>query len=129
MVYVIAALAIILLLVLILALRRAVFPRQASREGIENDEVVEAYDRINRWPQFKVLRKIFVSELKKYQTEGILVDIGCGPGYLIADLVRSFPHLSVTGLDIAEEMLTKANENIVSLGVTREINFRPGDIQ
>jgi ubiquinone/menaquinone biosynthesis C-methylase UbiE len=129
MVYVITAVVFILLLVLMLALRRAEISRQVSHEGIENDEVVEAYDRINRWPQFKVLRRIFVAELKKYQPKGVLADIGCGPGYLIAELARSFPDISITGVDIAEEMLKKAKENVASPGIVREISFRQGDIQ
>ena len=90
MLYVIAAVVFLLLLVLILGLRRAKMPRQVSNEGIEDDAVVEAYDRINRWPQFKILRKIFIAELEKHQPEGIVADVGCGPGYLITDLARSF---------------------------------------
>jgi len=129
MVYVIAALVFLLLFVLILALRRAEVPRYVSQEGIENTDVVEAYNRINRWPQFKVLRKIFVAELEKYQPKGRLADIGCGPGYLLADLARYFPDISITGVDIAEEMLTKANENAVLLSVIRDISLRQGDIQ
>ena len=89
MLYVIGAIIFLLLLVLSLGLRRAKVPRQISNEGIENDAVVEANNRINRWPQFRVLRKIFIAELKKHQPEGIVADIGCGPGYLIVDLARS----------------------------------------
>lgn len=129
MVYVIAAILFLLLLVLILGLRRAKVPRQVSNEGIGDDAVVEAYDRINRWPQFKVLRKIFIAELKKHQPEGIVADIGCGPGYLIKELTRSFLNISIKGVDIAEEMLTKAEENVVSLGVTQKVSFHQGDIQ
>ncbi|MFC1927377.1 methyltransferase domain-containing protein [Chloroflexota bacterium] len=119
MVYVVAAIVFLLLLVLVLALRRAKVPRQVSSEGIESSAVVEAYNRINRWPQFRILRKIFIAELKKHQPEGIVADIGCGPGYLITDLARSFPNMSAKGVGIAEEMLTKANENVVSLAERR----------
>jgi ubiquinone/menaquinone biosynthesis C-methylase UbiE len=128
MVYVIAAILFLLLLVLVLGLRRAEIPRQISNEGIENDAVVDAYNRINRWPQFRILRKIFIAELKKHQPEGIVADIGCGPGYLIVDLIRSFPNISIKGVDIAEEMLTKASENVRSLGVSQKISFHQGDI-
>ena len=128
MVYTIAAVLLLLLLVLIFGLRRARVSRQVSNEGIEDDAVVEAYNRINRWPQFKILRKIFITELKKHQPEGIVVDIGCGPGYLITDLIPCFPNISIKGVDISEEMLTKANENVISLGVTQKISFHQGDI-
>ena len=129
MVYFIISFIIILLVVLILALQRVTVPRRVSREGIENKDVVEAYDRISRWPQFRVLRRIAIAELKRYRPEGVLADVGCGPGYLIANLVSSFPHLSIIGVDIADEMLTKAKENLALSGVNREINFRQGDIR
>ena len=128
MVYTITAVLLLLLLVLIFGLRRARVSRQVSNEGIEDDAAVEAYNRINRWPQFRILRKIFIAELKKHQPEGILADIGCGPGYLITDLIPSFPNVSIKGVDISEEMLTKANENVVSLGVTNKVSFHKGDI-
>lgn len=128
MLYVVVTIVFVLLLVLILGLRRAEVPRQISNEGIEDDAVVEAYNRINRWPQFKILRKIFIAELKKHQPTGILADIGCGPGYLITDLIPSFPNISIKGVDISEEMLAKANENIVSLGVNQKVSFHQGDI-
>jgi ubiquinone/menaquinone biosynthesis C-methylase UbiE len=128
MAYVIAAIVCLVLLALVLALRRAKVPRQVSNEGIEDGAVVEAYDRINRWPQFRILRKIFIAELKKHQPEGIVADVGCGPGYLIADLARSFPNISIKGVDIAEEMLRKASQNVVSLGVSQKISFHQGDI-
>jgi ubiquinone/menaquinone biosynthesis C-methylase UbiE len=128
MLYVIVSIVFVLLLVLILGLRRAEVPRQVSNEGIEDDAVVEAYNRINRWPQFKILRKIFITELKKHQPTGILADIGCGPGYLITDLIPSFPNISIKGVDIAEEMLAKAEENVVSLGASHKVSFHQGDI-
>ncbi len=113
----------------VIGCRRVSILRRASLEGIENNAVVEAYDRINRWPQLKILRKMFIAELKKHQPSGVLADIGCGPGYLIIDLTRSFPNISIKGVDVAEEMLAKARESIASLGAMQKISFHQGDIQ
>lgn len=112
----------------LLAWRRVDVSRQISREGVEDDEVVQAYDRVNRWPQFRFLRWTIIRELKKHHPQGVLADVGCGPGYLIASMVRSFPDLSIIGVDIAEEMLQKAAENLSSLGLAREVSFCQGDI-
>ena len=50
---------------------RISLPRKAGFEGMESSEVVQAYDRISRWPQFRMLRRIILREIKKYRPEGI----------------------------------------------------------
>jgi ubiquinone/menaquinone biosynthesis C-methylase UbiE len=118
------------LVLLIFGYRRIKVPRQVSpEEGIEDIEVVQSYDRISKWPQFKLLRIIIVGELKKYNPDGILVDVGCGPGYLLVDIAKTFPKLSVIGIDISEEMEQKATKNISRLGLDKKVRFRRGDIQ
>lgn len=118
-----------LLIVLILGFTRVKLPRQTGFEGIESPEVVQAYDRISRWPQFKVLRRIIVGELKKYHPKGMLVDAGCGPGYLVAVIVRVFPDLRITGSDISEEMTRAAARNLAALGFGDRVEFWQGDVQ
>ncbi len=98
-------------------------------EGIEDDEVVQGYDKISRWPQFRLLRKLVINELRKLNPQGVVVDIGCGPGYLAADILKAFPKLSVTGVDIAEEMLERAADNLSRQGFGDRAGFRQGDIQ
>jgi ubiquinone/menaquinone biosynthesis C-methylase UbiE len=128
-VWVIAAVILLIVIVLSVGYRRLNLPHQASFEGIEDDEVVRAYDRISRWPQFKLLRWFVVNELKSHHPKGILVDVGCGPGYLIAAIAKSLPHLSIIGVDIAEEMVQKAARNLDSLGLAEKVSFRQGDIR
>ncbi len=110
--------------------RRLDTPRQVGPdEGIEDIEVAKGYDKISRWPQFRVLRKLVIRELAKYSPEGVLVDIGCGPGYLTADVLRAFPRMDVIGVDISEEMLERAKENLGNQGLGERVSFRKGDIQ
>jgi ubiquinone/menaquinone biosynthesis C-methylase UbiE len=122
-------LGLVLISILFLGLTRVKLPRQTGFEGIESPEVVQAYDRISRWPQFKVLRHIIVRELKKYHPKGMLVDVGCGPGYLVAVIARAFPDLRITGSDISEEMTAKATRNLAALGFVDRVEFRQGDVQ
>ena len=123
------ALVFLLLVVLIIGCRRQSISRKVSRESIEDVEVVQAYDRISRWPQFRFLRRIIVSELRRHHPEGVLVDVGCGPGYLIATMTRAFPQLDIVGVDIAEEMLQKATKNLSSPDLAEKVSFRRGDIR
>ena len=122
-------LGLVLISILFLGLTRVKLPRQSGFEGIESPEVVQAYDRISRWPQFKVLRRIIVRELRKYHPKGMLVDAGCGPGYLVAVIARALPDLRITGSDISEEMTAKATRNLAALGFGSRVEFRQGDVQ
>jgi ubiquinone/menaquinone biosynthesis C-methylase UbiE len=104
-------------------------PRKAGLEGIESPETVLAYDRLSRWPQFRFLRWMIVGELKKYCPNGMVVDIGCGPGYLIARMAKSIPGIEIIGVDIADSMLQVAADNLSSLGFGDRVSFRQGDVQ
>jgi ubiquinone/menaquinone biosynthesis C-methylase UbiE len=128
-IWVVAAIVLLMIIGLSVGNRQLNIPHKASFEGIEDDETVRAYDRISRWPQFKLLRWFIVNELKSYHPNGSLADIGCGPGYLIANIAKSLPQLFIIGVDISEDMVKKAAQNLCSLGFSEKVSFRQGDIQ
>ncbi len=103
--------------------------RKPSLEGIEDIQAAQAYDRISKWPQFRVLRRLIVRQLRRHKPTGILADIGCGPGLLTTLIARKFPRLKVLGLDTAQEMIKTANANAISLGFEGRVEFREGNIQ
>jgi ubiquinone/menaquinone biosynthesis C-methylase UbiE len=70
-----------------------------------------------------------VSEIAKYGPEGMIVDIGCGPGYLVAAMAKSFPNLRITGVDISKEMVQLATDSASSLSLSEQVQFRQGDVQ
>ncbi len=120
---------IVVIVLVMLGYCRVNIMRQFSpEEGIEDAEAIQAYDRISQWPQFKLLRKIIIRELKKHNPQGFLVDVGCGPGYFTADIRREFRRLSIIGMDISEGMIQKASINISAPGFKENISFRQGDI-
>jgi len=128
--WVVAAVALLVIAVFILGYRRINVPRRVSpQEGIEDAEAVQAYDKISRWPQFKLLRMMIVGELKKHNPNGVLADVGCGPGYLVVDIAKSFVRLTIIGVDISEEMVQKAIDTVSGLGLGEKVSFRCGDIQ
>jgi len=108
---------------------RADYPHQPSLEGIDDPEAARAFDRISRLPQFKLLRRMVLSELKKCHPSGCLVDIGCGPGYLVVLIAKTLPGLQVIGVDISEEMTETAARNIAAQRLDAEVTFRVGDSQ
>jgi ubiquinone/menaquinone biosynthesis C-methylase UbiE len=86
-------------------------PREPDREGAQDAAAVRAYDRTSRWPIFALERRIMVTVLARSEPTGLLLDIGCGPGYLAAGISRRCPSLKVIGLDINEEMINIARHN------------------
>jgi len=128
-VWILLAVALVLLVIILLGYQRVSIARQASFEGIESHEVVDAYNRISRWPQFKFLRYLVVRDLKTYNPNGVLVDVGCGPGYLIEAMAKSLPQLHLVGVDIAQDMIKQATRNISSAETGVRVDFRQGNVQ
>lgn len=125
----IIAVAVLLLAIIAVSYPRITLTRKVSFEGIEDPQAVIAYDRISRMPQFALVRRMFVNELKRHDPKGTIVDVGCGPGYLIAVIARSIPQAHIVGVDISEEMLSTASKNLSSLGFGEKVEFRKGESQ
>ena len=125
-----AVLVLAFILLLVVAFRGVTNPRQIGPdEGIDDAEIIQAYDRISQWPQFKVIRRIIVNELKRHHPRDTLVDVGCGPGYLLVDMAQTFNNLKLIGVDISQQMLARASDNITGRGLNERVSFRVGDIQ
>jgi len=115
-------------LLVCMGLRRVDVPRTASFEGLEDPQVGRAYDRISRWPQFRLLRRIIAGKLADQRPSGTLADIGCGPGYLAMLIAKKHRQLQVLGLDSADEMVRAAESNASRLGLSERATFRRGDV-
>lgn len=92
------------------------YPRQILDKVPKS--LVESFCGVNYPPSF--------SEMKKGDT---VLDIGCGTGldlYVTSQIVG--PNGRVIGIDIADEMVEKAKENMNKLGVTNvEVRKAPSD--
>jgi ubiquinone/menaquinone biosynthesis C-methylase UbiE len=117
-----------LLLIIVSGFFRLNMPRKINLEGIEDPEVATAYDRISRMPQFKLIRRGFVKQLKKYNPKGTITDIGCGPGYLLQTITKELPNNALIGVDISEEMVERAKVNFKSLNPAKEVEFKQGSV-
>ena len=86
-------------------------PREPDREGMQDNEAAQAYDRVSRWRVFALSRSIVLRSLANMKPRGLLVDIGCGPGYLAARIGKRYSSLRVVGLDISGVMIKIARRN------------------
>jgi ubiquinone/menaquinone biosynthesis C-methylase UbiE len=71
-----------------------------------------AYDQFSHSTFFRAERLRFMRELGKFKPSGSLLDIGCGPGYLLNAIAKRYPALSLSGLDISQDMLDLARINL-----------------
>jgi ubiquinone/menaquinone biosynthesis C-methylase UbiE len=86
--------------------------RRVCMEGIDLPDAVRAYDAMSRTPGFCLLRRLVLRRLASFEPRGTLVDVGCGPGYLLRLLTKKLPRLRLVGVDVAGEALAAARRNV-----------------
>lgn len=97
-------------------------------EGIENPEIVRAYNRIASLPQMALIRRLTLRRALNYCNEGHALDMGCGPGQLVVELALASERLFVTGIDLSEEALLAARARAAGAGVAKRVDFRTSDV-
>lgn len=59
--------------------------------------------------------------------QGVVLDVGCGPGTVALELARRAPALSVTGVDISADMISLAREQAAQSGPGGRLRFEVAD--
>jgi ubiquinone/menaquinone biosynthesis C-methylase UbiE len=101
--------------------------RVVSHEGLDDVDVVHAFNRIATWPQMRALRGLVVRRALSLVRGGQAGDLGCGPGHLLIELARAAPDLQLTGIDLSEEMLARAEGRVRKAGLADRIALKKGD--
>ncbi|MHC4105332.1 MAG: class I SAM-dependent methyltransferase, partial [Planctomycetota bacterium] len=70
----------------------------------------------------KVAREI-VSEFK----EGLILDLGTGPGYLPIEIVKSAANIKIVGIDLSRKLIQMARENAQKAGFAGRLDFYVGN--
>jgi ubiquinone/menaquinone biosynthesis C-methylase UbiE len=96
--------------------------RDPTREKLQDDEASTAYDRVGNWPVFALGRYLVLRPLARIRPHGFLVDIGCGPGHLTAEIGHNFRDLDVVGVDISPIMARLATHKRIGPAGSR-LNF------
>jgi ubiquinone/menaquinone biosynthesis C-methylase UbiE len=94
--------------------------RVARKPGLEKEfdsPAATAYNRLGRHPVFLTERRLALRELEACKPRGLLLDAGCGPAYLTAEISRRHPGLGVMGLDNNPAVLALAKQNLGGLPV------------
>lgn len=97
--------------------------------GIEDPEIATAFNEVARMPQMKLMRWFVARRATRMTASGEAIDLGCGPGYLVVEMARQAPELSVTGVDLSDEMLAEAEGYARRHIEGQKVSFRKGDVQ
>ncbi len=89
--------------------------------------MAEAYDRISKLPPMMFLRRFAARRALALVSQGRAVDIGCGPGYLVLELARRAPNLTITGVDLSDEMLITARQTSEQRRLSEQVTFCYGN--
>jgi SAM-dependent methyltransferase len=68
------------------------------------------------------------TDLAELAPRARVLEVGSGPGRLAARLAELAPDVEITGVDIAPEMVEKANSLAANSGVAGRVEFRVGDV-
>jgi len=120
---------IILALILIFGLPRKKSLRKPSIEGIDSPDVAAAFEKMTNFLPFKLLHRKVLSQLKNYNPNGKLVDIGCGSGNVIIQIAKKFPNLDLIGVEISSEILELAKKRAFETKLNEKIDFKNGSVE
>jgi ubiquinone/menaquinone biosynthesis C-methylase UbiE len=84
------------------------------------------YNAISTTGIFQRIYELVARDVASHCSEGSLLDIGTGPGWLLLKLHAASPRLRISGLDISGAMVTKARENLAAAGLAERIEVREG---
>lgn len=89
----------------------------------------EFYEQNSAYPTL-IYRQNYILEMIreiKLPREAKILDVGCGPGELLLELIEEFDQM--VGIDIADEMVSIANIKKAKLPHNENITFEVGDIE
>lgn len=117
--------------VLSLAAKRLYEQRSTERvpgqEGIESDQVMQAFNRISSLPQMALMRNMVLKRALNSCSQGHALDLGCGPGHLVVGLAAASPDLFVTGMDLSNQALETARQKAELANVGDRVDLRQAD--
>jgi len=96
------------------------------REGIPSPGTV-FYNAISQTSLFQRNYELIAKDILSYCSEGRILDIGTGPGWLLVKLHHESPRLRLTGLDASPSMVARSRKNMAKAGLSEVIEVREGN--
>lgn len=96
----------------------------------KTERTIETYNRHvasyeNKFMDFDSYKKRIQAFCKILEPEASILDIGCGPGNVVKQLLESGKEFEILGMDLSNEMINRARVNVIS----KRVNFIVGDVR
>ena len=84
------------------------------------------YDRMARTARETYYKEV-AEGVVEHTSEGLVLDVGTGPGYLPIEIARRAPKIKVVGIDSSTALLRIAQTNAEQAGVSDRVRFMKAD--
>lgn len=98
--------------------------RENERNYYQSREHALDFDRRSASSRSPERHRAVARKLAEYMTLGELLDIGCGSARMLVVIAGELPGLRITGMDVSEEMLVLARENVRDAGFEDRITLK-----
>jgi len=85
------------------------------------------YNAISKIRIFQRHYAFVADDILSYCSDGSILDIGTGPGWLLITLQQKSPILRLTGLDVSPAMVAEARKNLANAGLSEMIAVKEGN--
>ena len=75
----------------------------------------------------KTYYPLIAQEILTHLKEGLMLDLGTGPGYLPIEIASKNPSVRVVGIDLARRLVRTARENAIKADVAESVVFETGN--
>jgi arsenite methyltransferase len=107
---------------------RSVRPREPEPMVMDESQGVAEYDHAGVAAQAPLHHFNALALSRLLPEGGVLLDLGCGSGRLVARLARGRPDVRCVGLDLSEPILKTGRRLLALAGIGDRVELRPGDI-
>jgi len=85
------------------------------------------YNAISGTSVFQRHYELLTKDILNYCSEGSILDVGTGPGWLLVKLHQRSSRLRVIGVDASPSMVAKAQKNMANAGLSDIIEIKKGE--
>ncbi|MGA2171913.1 MAG: class I SAM-dependent methyltransferase [Sedimentisphaerales bacterium] len=85
------------------------------------------YNAISSSAIFQRHYEMATEDILGYCQQGVLLDIGTGPAWLLLKLHQKAPNMRLVGIDSSQAMVIKAQQNIAAAGLKDTIEIKEGN--
>jgi len=85
------------------------------------------YNAISETSVFQRHYELIAKDITNYCSEGAILDVGTGPGWLLVKLHQESPRLRMVSLDASLAMVDRARKNMVIAGLSDVVEVKEGE--